>query len=119
MFLGRIDYRYIMIYLLFFRSISSVSSRQDLLSSRGSYREEAWHSDVLSCCSEPMMCMSCSPSSYMYYFVFLPYELNRFLCVSIGLKTFLFPCGTLSKIATVATNTHMSKIAYLIPMSFN
>ncbi|CAH1421619.1 unnamed protein product [Lactuca virosa] len=62
------------------RSISSVSSRQDLLSSRGSYREEEWHSDVLGCCSEPMMC----------------------------LKTFLCPCGTLSKIATVATNTHMT-----------
>ncbi|KAI3767839.1 hypothetical protein L2E82_18268 [Cichorium intybus] len=64
------------------RSISSVSSRQDLLSSRGSYRDEEWHSNVLGCCSEPMMC----------------------------LKTFFFPCGTLSKIATVATNTQMTSV---------
>ncbi|XP_024978545.1 protein MID1-COMPLEMENTING ACTIVITY 1-like [Cynara cardunculus var. scolymus] len=61
------------------RSISSTSSRQDLLES---HRHEEWHSDLLGCCSEPMMC----------------------------LKTFLFPCGTLSKIATVATNRHMTSV---------
>ncbi|KAL4582744.1 hypothetical protein LXL04_007303 [Taraxacum kok-saghyz] len=64
------------------RSISSVSSRQDLLSSRGSYRDEEWHSDLLGCCSDPMMCF----------------------------KTFFFPCGTLSKIATVATNRETTSV---------
>ncbi|XP_071731245.1 protein MID1-COMPLEMENTING ACTIVITY 1-like [Rutidosis leptorrhynchoides] len=61
-------------------STSSTSSRQDLLSSRRSYQPEEWHSNVLGCCCTPIMC----------------------------LKTFFFPCGTLSKIATVATNTHMT-----------
>ncbi|KAK9067413.1 hypothetical protein SSX86_014742 [Deinandra increscens subsp. villosa] len=62
------------------RRSSSTSSRQDLLSSRRIYQHEEWHSSPLGCCSEPMMC----------------------------LKTLFFPCGTLSKIATVATNTHMT-----------
>ncbi|MFS7970246.1 putative PLAC8 motif-containing protein [Helianthus anomalus] len=62
------------------RSTSSTSSRQDLLSSRRIHRREEWHSGPLGCCSEPMMC----------------------------LKTLLFPCGTLSKIATAATNKHMT-----------
>ncbi|KAI3794287.1 hypothetical protein L1987_36916 [Smallanthus sonchifolius] len=59
------------------RSNSSVTSKKDLLSIR-SRREEEWHSDLLGCCSEPWMCI----------------------------KTFLFPCGTSSKIATVATGQH-------------
>ncbi|KAL8231693.1 hypothetical protein R6Q57_001471 [Mikania cordata] len=62
------------------RSISSTSSRQDLLSSRRIHIHEEWHSGSLGCCSKPMMC----------------------------LKTLIFPCGTLSKIATVATNRHMT-----------
>ncbi|XP_015889731.1 protein MID1-COMPLEMENTING ACTIVITY 1 isoform X2 [Ziziphus jujuba] len=48
--------------------------------SRGSYRHEEWHTDLLGCCSEPYLCI----------------------------KTFFYPCGTFSKIATVATNRHMS-----------
>ncbi|XP_058090780.1 protein MID1-COMPLEMENTING ACTIVITY 1 isoform X2 [Magnolia sinica] len=62
------------------RHDSSVSSGHDLISSRGSHRHEEWHSDLLSCCSEPYLCM----------------------------KTFFYPCGTFSKIATVATNRHIS-----------
>lgn len=62
------------------RTTSSVSSGHDLLSSRGSHRHEEWHSDLLGCCSEPALCF----------------------------KTFFYPCGTFSKIATVATNRHMS-----------
>ncbi|KAK4260658.1 hypothetical protein QN277_003744 [Acacia crassicarpa] len=46
------------------------------LPSGGSYQEEEWHTDLLACCSEPFLCM----------------------------KTFFFPCGTFSKIATVANN---------------
>ncbi|KAM7524043.1 hypothetical protein LguiA_013945 [Lonicera macranthoides] len=38
--------------------------------------EHEWHTDLLDCCSEPMLC----------------------------LKTLLFPCGTFSKIASVANN---------------
>ncbi|KAK7820228.1 protein mid1-complementing activity 1 [Quercus suber] len=59
---------------------SSVSSGHDLLSTRGSYRHEEWHTDLLGCCSEPCLCI----------------------------KTFFFPCGTFSKIATVANNRHIS-----------
>lgn len=62
------------------RNTSSVSSGQDLLSREGSYRHEEWHTDLLGCCSEPLLCM----------------------------KTFFYPCGTFSKIATVATSRHMS-----------
>ncbi|XP_057961605.1 protein MID1-COMPLEMENTING ACTIVITY 1 [Malania oleifera] len=59
---------------------TSVSSGHDLLSSKGSHRHEEWHSDLLGCCSEPYLCI----------------------------KTFCYPCGTFSKIATVANNRHMS-----------
>ncbi|KAJ9703793.1 hypothetical protein PVL29_005179 [Vitis rotundifolia] len=62
------------------RNTSSVSSGHDLLSTRGSHRHEEWHSDLLGCCSEPSLCI----------------------------KTFFYPCGTFSKIASVATNRHMS-----------
>ncbi|KAG2696499.1 hypothetical protein I3760_07G061300 [Carya illinoinensis] len=62
------------------RNTSSVSSGHDLLSTRGSHRQEEWHTDLLGCCSEPCLCI----------------------------KTFLFPCGTFSKIATVAANRHIS-----------
>ncbi|XVF15957.1 hypothetical protein REPUB_Repub09cG0200600 [Reevesia pubescens] len=62
------------------RNTSSVSSGHDLLSDRGSNRYEEWHADLLGCCSEPYLCI----------------------------KTFFYPCGTFSKIATVATNRHMS-----------
>ncbi|KAL8134810.1 hypothetical protein AgCh_009723 [Apium graveolens] len=40
------------------RNTSSVSSGRDLLSSRGSQRNEDWNSDLLGCCSEPTLCMS-------------------------------------------------------------
>ncbi|XVF18060.1 hypothetical protein REPUB_Repub10bG0179100 [Reevesia pubescens] len=62
------------------RNTSSVSSGRDLLSDRGSHRYEEWHADLLGCCSEPYLCI----------------------------KTFFYPCGTFSKIATVATNRDMS-----------
>uniref|UniRef100_A0A5B6ZPX7 MCAfunc domain-containing protein n=1 Tax=Davidia involucrata TaxID=16924 RepID=A0A5B6ZPX7_DAVIN len=62
------------------RNTSSVSSGHDLLSMGGSHRHEEWHSDLLGCCSEPILC----------------------------LKTLFYPCGTFSRIATVATNRHMS-----------
>ncbi|KAK9065002.1 hypothetical protein SSX86_016385 [Deinandra increscens subsp. villosa] len=62
------------------RSTSSASYGQDLASARGSYGHGEWHSDLLGCCSEPKMCI----------------------------KTFFFPCGTFSKIASVATNKQMT-----------
>ncbi|XP_008242040.1 PREDICTED: protein MID1-COMPLEMENTING ACTIVITY 1 isoform X1 [Prunus mume] len=62
------------------RNTSSVSSGHDLLSTRGSHRHEEWNTDLLGCCSEPSLCI----------------------------KTFFYPCGTFSKIASVATNRHMS-----------
>ncbi|KAL1569773.1 Ca(2+)-dependent cysteine protease [Salvia divinorum] len=60
------------------RNSSSVSSTHELLSYKGSPGE--WHSDLLGCCSEPLLCM----------------------------KTLFFPCGTLSRIASVAANRHIS-----------
>ncbi|XP_057784092.1 protein MID1-COMPLEMENTING ACTIVITY 1 [Salvia miltiorrhiza] len=60
------------------RNTSSVSSTHELLSSKGSHDE--WHSDLLGCCSEPLLCI----------------------------KTLFFPCGTLSRIASVAANRHIS-----------
>lgn len=62
------------------RNTSSVSSGRDLLSSKGSHRHEEWHYDLLGCCSEPSLCI----------------------------KTFFYPCGTFSRIATVANNRPMS-----------
>ncbi|XP_061367727.1 protein MID1-COMPLEMENTING ACTIVITY 1-like [Gastrolobium bilobum] len=55
-------------------------SQKELVSTGGSYQQEDWHTDLLACCSEPSLC----------------------------LKTFFCPCGTFSKIATVATNRPMS-----------
>ncbi|KAA8532007.1 hypothetical protein F0562_006851 [Nyssa sinensis] len=55
-------------------------SHSNLRRMGGSHRHEEWHSDLLGCCSEPILC----------------------------LKTFFYPCGTFSRIATVATNRHMS-----------
>ncbi|KAG2243535.1 hypothetical protein Bca52824_094634, partial [Brassica carinata] len=62
------------------RSTSSVTSGHEMLSRRASQHHEEWHTDLLACCSEPSLC----------------------------LKTFFFPCGTLAKIATAATNRHIS-----------
>ncbi|XP_004512158.1 cell number regulator 13-like [Cicer arietinum] len=55
-------------------------SQKDLMSTGGSYQQAEWHTDLLACCSEPSLC----------------------------LKTFFYPCGTFSKIATVAKNRPMS-----------
>ncbi|CAA2963492.1 Hypothetical predicted protein [Olea europaea subsp. europaea] len=62
------------------RITSSVSSGKDLLSSKGSHLFDEWHSDLLGCCSEPLLCI----------------------------KTFFFPCGTFSKVASVVNNRHIS-----------
>ncbi|KAG7579526.1 PLAC8 motif-containing protein [Arabidopsis thaliana x Arabidopsis arenosa] len=62
------------------RSTSYVSSGHELLSGRSSQHHENWHADLLDCCSEPCLCF----------------------------KTLFFPCGTLAKISTVATNRHIS-----------
>ncbi|KAJ1408765.1 hypothetical protein SESBI_23176 [Sesbania bispinosa] len=55
-------------------------SQKDLMSTGGSYQQEDWHTDLLACCSEPYLCM----------------------------KTFFYPCGTFSKIASVANNRPIS-----------
>jgi Cys-rich protein (TIGR01571 family) len=64
---------------IFLRSSPPSSYGHDLVSSRGSYSDE-WHADLLGCCSEPSLC----------------------------LRTFFFPCGTFSKIASIAKNRPMS-----------
>ncbi|RCV46475.1 hypothetical protein SEVIR_9G539400v4 [Setaria viridis] len=61
------------------RCSSPVSYGHDLVSRRGSYSDE-WHADLLGCCSEPALC----------------------------LKTLFFPCGTFSRIASVAKDRPMS-----------
>ncbi|KAG5069667.1 hypothetical protein JHK85_002044 [Glycine max] len=55
-------------------------AQKDLASTGGSYQQEDWHTDLLACCSEPSLCM----------------------------KTFFYPCGTFSKIASVARNRSIS-----------
>ncbi|XP_014521351.1 protein MID1-COMPLEMENTING ACTIVITY 1 [Vigna radiata var. radiata] len=55
-------------------------AQKDLVSAGASYQEEDWHTDLLACCSEPSLCM----------------------------KTFFYPCGTFSKIASVARNRPIS-----------
>ncbi|ESW29879.1 hypothetical protein PHAVU_002G106200 [Phaseolus vulgaris] len=55
-------------------------ARKDIVSAGGSYQEEDWHTDLLACCSEPSLCM----------------------------KTFFYPCGTFSKIASIARNRPIS-----------
>ncbi|XP_023539882.1 protein MID1-COMPLEMENTING ACTIVITY 1-like [Cucurbita pepo subsp. pepo] len=62
------------------RKNSSVSSGHGLLSIRGSDGYGEWHTDLLDCCAKPSLC----------------------------LKTFFYPCGTFSRIATVATDRHTS-----------
>ncbi|KAJ0097969.1 hypothetical protein Patl1_29139 [Pistacia atlantica] len=88
-----------------FRNTSSVSSGQDLLSRRGSFQHEEWHSDLLGCCSEPLLCMS---SHAVDHFRLSFGNLSKQLVPIAGIKTLFYPCGTLSKIATVANNRHMS-----------
>lgn len=53
--------------------------RETYVGSAGQDMEE-WHTDLLGCCSDLKLCA----------------------------RTFFFPCGTFSKIASVATNRHMS-----------
>ncbi|KAM0892251.1 hypothetical protein ACQ4PT_025842 [Festuca glaucescens] len=61
------------------RSSTPVPYNHDLVSSTGSHSDE-WHADLLGCCSEPSLC----------------------------LKTFFFPCGTFSRISSIAKNRTMS-----------
>ncbi|CAM0870863.1 unnamed protein product [Alopecurus aequalis] len=63
------------------RSSTPVSYNHDLVSTTGGSYSDEWHADLLGCCSEPALC----------------------------LKTFFFPCGTFSRIASVAKNRPMSK----------
>ncbi|KAL8046905.1 hypothetical protein ABFX02_08G204350 [Erythranthe guttata] len=60
------------------RNTSLFSSRRDLLSSEVS--EDDWHSDLLGCCAEPLLCI----------------------------KTSFFPCGTFSRIASAANSRDIS-----------
>ncbi|GMH24007.1 hypothetical protein Nepgr_025850 [Nepenthes gracilis] len=63
-----------------YRTASSASSGQDLLSRLGSHRHEEWQSDLLGCFSEPCLCI----------------------------KTLFFPCGTFARIASVANGRYIS-----------
>ncbi|GMH23801.1 hypothetical protein Nepgr_025644 [Nepenthes gracilis] len=62
------------------RNSPSVPSGTELPFSRELNQHEEWHTDLLDCLSDPQLCM----------------------------RTVLFPCGTFSKIASVATNKHMT-----------
>ncbi|KAJ4803204.1 PLAC8 family protein [Rhynchospora pubera] len=62
------------------RGSSPVTSGHNYMSSRGLQMHDEWHADLLGCCSEPSLC----------------------------LKTFFFPCGTFSKIASVAKKRPVS-----------
>ncbi|KAJ1693923.1 hypothetical protein LUZ63_010621 [Rhynchospora breviuscula] len=62
------------------RDSSPVTSGHNYISSRGLQMHDEWHADLLGCCSEPSLC----------------------------LKTFFFPCGTFSKIASVTKKRPVS-----------
>eukprot|EP01018_Ginkgo_biloba_P001081 Gb_13422 [translate_table: standard] len=62
------------------RQDSAVSSGRDLISQKGSHRHGEWQTDLFGCCMEPYLCI----------------------------KTCLYPCGTFSNIATVASNGKIS-----------
>lgn len=62
------------------RQDSSVSSGRDLISQRGSHRYGEWETDLFGCCMEPYLCF----------------------------KTCIYPCGTFSNIAAVASNGKIS-----------
>ncbi|CAH8345155.1 unnamed protein product [Eruca vesicaria subsp. sativa] len=93
------------------RSTSSVTSGQDMLSRRASLHHEEWHTDLLACCAEPSLCESLFLKDYwrstFHTFLFSG-NCESFDDGTAGLKTFFFPCGTLAKIATAATNRHIS-----------
>ncbi|KAF6163835.1 hypothetical protein GIB67_016175 [Kingdonia uniflora] len=84
------------------RSTSSVSSGHAMLSSKESHRHEEWHSDLLGCCSEPSLC------ELSYILNIQIYSIGSLSTDDLGFKTFFYPCGTFSKIASVASNRHMS-----------
>ncbi|KAK8587131.1 hypothetical protein V6N13_086136 [Hibiscus sabdariffa] len=103
------------------RNTSSVSSGHNLLSSRGSHQYDEWHADLLGCCSEP--CLSTEDKRNTFFNTIYNTHMScktdfLYLLIRIwsskppsfvaGVKTFFCPCGTFSKIATVATNRHMS-----------
>lgn len=62
------------------RKVPTILSGHEAFSVRGLHQHEEWHADLLGCCSEPLLCV----------------------------KTLLFPCGTFSRVATVASNRHIS-----------
>ncbi|CAN4083468.1 unnamed protein product [Withania somnifera] len=53
------------------KNTSSVTSRPDLLSSKGSHRYEEWHSDLLGCCSEPLLSSADACNELMAYSLIL------------------------------------------------
>ncbi|GLJ37533.1 hypothetical protein SUGI_0762670 [Cryptomeria japonica] len=62
------------------RQDSLVSSGRDLISERGSHRYGEWQTDLFGCCMEPSLCF----------------------------RTCIYPCGTFSNIAAVASNGKIS-----------
>ncbi|XP_030535802.1 protein MID1-COMPLEMENTING ACTIVITY 1-like [Rhodamnia argentea] len=62
------------------RKVPAILCDHEALSVRGSHQREEWHADLLGCCSEPLLCV----------------------------KTLFFPCGTFSRVATVAYNRPIS-----------
>ncbi|XP_060188122.1 protein MID1-COMPLEMENTING ACTIVITY 1 isoform X2 [Lycium barbarum] len=53
------------------RVTSSVSSQRELLSSKGSLRYEEWHTDLLGCCSEPLLSSADACNELMAYSLIL------------------------------------------------
>lgn len=101
----------------------AVSPEFDVVSSREKNWQEKWHTDLLGCCSEPYLCMFSSHKTVSYRVVDTNFitQSHYFSCnwlsyygwvfiskiVLAGVKTFLCPCDTLSKVASVATGKEM------------
>lgn len=59
---------------------AAISSGNNMISTKEAIWQDEWHADLLGCCSEPYLCV----------------------------KTFAWPCDTISKIASVATSKDIS-----------
>ncbi|KAG6435318.1 hypothetical protein SASPL_100189 [Salvia splendens] len=63
---------------------AALSSGDNIISTKVPVWQDEWHADLLGCCSEPSLCV----------------------------KTFVYPCDTISKIASVATSEDICEYIY-------
>lgn len=72
-----------LMFFLYCRTTSTVSSGRDLLSKQGSYHHDEWHTDLLDCCSEPCLCMY---HVYLFRFCLVVHEVGVLLACFSSIK---------------------------------